>query len=107
VTLHELEQIMLRDVNELHASDRSGDPNLRARMSSFDIARGMMREAPEIFDVSDESEGTLEMYGIPRGDNKSFAYQCLIARRLVEHGVRVIELIDTGSQDNWDSHGDM
>lgn len=106
-TLQELEQTMLRDVNELHARERPRDLNLRARMSSFDTARGMMREAPGVFDLSKESNRTLETYGVKSGDNKSFAWQCLMARRLIESGVRVVELIDTGSHDNWDSHGDM
>ena len=107
VTLHELEQIMLRDVNQLHADARPHDLNLRARMSSFDTAQGMMREAPEVFDAARENAATLERYGIKPGDKKSFGWQCLMARRLVESGVRVVELIDTGSHDNWDSHGDM
>ena len=107
VTLHELEQIMLRDVNQFHAELRPHDLNLRARMSSFDTAEGMMREAPQVFDLAKEPDAALETYGLKRGDNQSFAWQCLIARRLIERGVRVVELIDTGSHDNWDSHGDM
>ena len=107
VTLQELEQIMLRDVNELHAKERPHDLNLRARTQSFETARGMMREAPQVFDLSKETDKTLETYGVKRGDNQSFAWQCLIARRLVENGVRVVELIDTGSSNNWDSHGNM
>ena len=106
-TLHELEQIMLRDVNDLHARARPLDLNLRARMKSFDTARGLMREAPEVFELAREKPATLERYGIKSGDKKSFAWQCLMARRLIENGVRVVELIDTGSHDNWDSHGDM
>jgi hypothetical protein len=107
VTLQELEQIMLRDVNELHAQARPGDLKLRARASSFDTAIGMMREAPQVFDLTQESEAVLKLYGVSAGDKKSFAWQCLIARRLLERGVRVVELIDTGSHDNWDAHGDM
>jgi len=107
VTLQELEHIMLRDVNDLHAQARPGDLNLRARTSSFDTAAGMMREAPQVFDLARESDAVLKMYGISAGDKKSFAWQCLIARRLIERGVRVVELIDTGSHDNWDAHGDM
>ncbi len=76
-------------------------------MGSFETARGMMREAPEAFDLSRESDATLALYGLPRGDNRSFAAQCLTARRLVERGVRVVELIDTGAHDNWDSHTNM
>jgi hypothetical protein len=107
VTLEELEQLMLRDVNERHAATCPEDLNLRARIASFDLARGLMREAPEVFDISRESDATLERFGVQRGDTRSFAYQCLIARRLVERGVRVVEIIDTGSADNWDAHGDM
>jgi hypothetical protein len=107
VTLKELEQLMLRDVNDLHARERPHDLNLRARSQSFDTAAGMMREAPQVFDLAGESDATLRLYGLPRGDNKLFAWQCLTARRLVERGVRVVELIDTGSGDNWDAHGNM
>jgi hypothetical protein len=106
-TLAELEARMLRDVNAAHAAARSGDLRLAARTQSFDTARGMMREAPEVFDLTREAATTLESYGVSAGDKKSFAWQCLVARRLVERGVRVVELIDTGSHDNWDAHGDM
>jgi hypothetical protein len=107
VTMAQLEQMMLRDVNALHADERRHDLNLRARSKSFETAQGMMREAPEVFDISRETDATLRMYGLRRGDNKSFGWQCLIARRLVERGVRVVELIDTGSNNNWDAHGNM
>ncbi|HZU38987.1 MAG TPA: DUF1501 domain-containing protein, partial [Gemmataceae bacterium] len=107
VTLQELEQTMLRDLNERHARTRPDDLNLRARMGSFGTARGMMHEAPEIFELTRESEATRRLYGLAAGDTTSFAAQCLTARRLVEQGVRVVELIDTGSSDNWDAHGNM
>lgn len=106
-TLRDLEALMLRDLDEAHARVRGGDPALRARMRSFDTARGMMRDAPEVFDLRSESDRTLAAYGLERGDNRSFAWQCVVGRRLIERGVRVVELIDTGSHDNWDSHGDM
>jgi len=106
-TLRELEQAMLADLNQAHAKARPEDLNLAARAASFETAQGLMREAPEVFDLSKESDRTLDLYGAKRGDDRSFAAQCLIARRLVERGVRVVELIDTGSHDNWDAHGDM
>jgi hypothetical protein len=105
--LRELEALMLRTVDAEHAALRGNDANLRARSQSFDVARGMMREAPEVLDLSDESGATLESYGVRRGDVRSFGWQCLVTRRLIERGVRVVELIDNGSHDNWDSHGDM
>ncbi|MSU35897.1 MAG: DUF1501 domain-containing protein [Pedosphaera sp.] len=107
VRLQELERILLRDANEAHATIRAEDLKLRARMSSFDTAEGMMREAPEALDLSRESDETRQAYGVRPGDQKSFGWQCLTARRLLERGVRVVELIDTGSHDNWDAHGDM
>jgi hypothetical protein len=80
---------------------------LNARIKSFETAYGMQREAPEAFDVSKETDATLALYGLQRGDTKGFGWQCLVARRLAERGVRFIELIDTGSNNNWDSHGNM
>ncbi len=107
VSLRQMEEVLLRDVDSAHFERRRSDSRLRARMTSFETARGMMREVPGVFDMSGESGRTLGAYGVVPGDNKSFAWQCLAARRLVERGVRVVELIDTGSHDNWDSHGDM
>ncbi|HEV7221087.1 MAG TPA: DUF1501 domain-containing protein [Pirellulales bacterium] len=106
-TLAELERALLGDANESHAAARPGDLNLPARAHSFDVARGMMREAPEVFDLARETPATFADYGSQPGDKVSFAAQCLLARRLIERGVRVVELIDTGSHDNWDAHGDM
>jgi hypothetical protein len=106
-TLAELERRMLRDFNEAHSRLRPGDLNLRARMDSFETARGMMRAAPEVFDLGRETGETRRLYGVAAGDDRSFAAQCLLARRLLERGVRVVELIDSGSGDNWDAHGDM
>jgi hypothetical protein len=105
--LQELEALMLRDVNERHAQSRPDDLTLAARSRSFETARGLMREAPKVFDLSRETNATLRLYGLPPEDRTSFAAQCLTARRLVERGVRVVELIDTGSNNNWDAHGNM
>jgi hypothetical protein len=107
VTLRELEQLMLRDLNERHAAARPGDADLSARIASYRTAEGLMHQAPEVFDLANELEATHRQYGVGRGDRTSFAAQCLTARRLIERGVRVVELIDTGSHDNWDAHGNM
>ena len=76
-------------------------------MKSFETAFGMQAEMPEVFDLSKESAATLNLYGLERGSTAGFAWQCLIARRLAERGVRFVELIDSGSSNNWDAHGDM
>jgi hypothetical protein len=62
---------------------------------------------PGVLDLSQESDATLRLYGLERGTTKGFAWQCLIARRMAEQGVRFVELIDSGSSNNWDSHGAM
>jgi uncharacterized protein (DUF1501 family) len=67
----------------------------------------MQMAVPEAFEFSGETAGTLASYGLQPGQTTGFGWQCLAARRLVERGVRFVELIDTGSSNNWDAHGDM
>jgi hypothetical protein len=106
--LQTLELGLLERFNRKHAQGpRAADPLLNARIRSFETAYGMQKEAPEAFDISKETDATLQLYGLQRGDTKGFGWQCLVARRLAERGVRFIELIDTGSNNNWDSHGNM
>jgi uncharacterized protein (DUF1501 family) len=76
-------------------------------LTTIDTAHGLMREAPEAFDIARESAHTLQLYGASADDHSSFGAQCLIARRLVERGVRVVELFDVGSNNNWDSHTEI
>ena len=97
----------LRQLNARHLSQAGQDPLLTARMRSFETAFGMQTAVPEVFDLSQETANTMQMYGLEAGSTTGFAWQCLMARRLVESGVRFVELIDTGSSGNWDSHGDM
>ncbi len=103
----ELELAALRRLNRQHLAHRSGHALAEARIKSFETAFGMQMAAPEAFDLSGESDATHELYGLERGSTEGFAWQCLAARRLVERGVRFVELIDTGSSGNWDSHGNM
>jgi Protein of unknown function (DUF1501) len=105
--LQELELGMMARANERHLASRAGDPLLTARMKSFETAFGMQAEVPEVFDLSRESDATLALYGLKRGSTSGFAWQCIMARRLAERGVRFVELIDVGSSNNWDAHGDM
>jgi hypothetical protein len=103
----ELELAALADYNQAHFQGREDDPRLVARIKSFETAFGMQFAMPEALEVAQESDATLDLYGLPRGGNEGFGWQCLVARRLVERGVRFVELIDSGSSGNWDSHGDM
>jgi hypothetical protein len=97
----------LAELNRMHQEPRGPDPALAARIRSFETAFGMQTEAPDVFDLSRETNETLALYGLPRGSTQGFAWQCLVARRLAEHGVRFIELIDSGASNNWDAHGNM
>ena len=106
-TLAELQQKMLHDVNQMHWKQRQHDAQLIARDQTNQVARGMMRVAPGVLNANQETASTLQMYGVEAGDTRSFAWQCLAARRLVERGVRVVEIIESGSHSNWDSHANM
>ena len=105
--LQEMELGLAAALNEHHLKQHGNDTNLAARIRTFETAFQMQFEAPEAFDLSKEKDETLALYGVKRGDTESYGWQCLIARRLAERGVRFIELIDTGSSNNWDSHSDM
>lgn len=102
-----LELGLIQSLNQRHLKTRATDPNLAARIQSFETAFGMQQAAPEAFDLTRETDATLKLYGLARGSTDGFAWQCLIARRLAERGVRFVELIDSGANNNWDSHGDM
>src|SRR5262245_16979996 len=105
--LQQMELGLARAFNEGHLRRNGHDAELAARIRTFETAFQMQVEAPEAFDLSRETNETLRLYGLDRGDTQSFAWQCLVARRLAERGVRFIELIDTGSSNNWDAHSDM
>ena len=105
--LQQLELELIARANRRHLETRTADAALEARIKSFETAFGMQREAPQVFDLSKEREATLRLYGLRRGQTSGFGWQCLVARRFAERGVRFIELIDTGSSGNWDSHGNM
>ena len=98
---------LLNQFNARHQQTHLNNPALAARVKSFETAFGMQQEMPEALDLKHETDATLNLYGLERGSTKGFAWQCLMARRLVERGVRFVELIDTGSSNNWDSHSDM
>ena len=105
--IQQLELSLLDRFNRKHQQARPADPALVARMKSFETAAGMQMAMPNVLDLAQETDATLALYGLERGSTKGFAWQCLVARRLVERGVRFVELIDVGSHDNWDAHGDM
>ncbi len=89
----------IRDLNLQHAVE-TGDPEITTRIAAYEMASRMQSSAPDLIDLSTESAATLKLYGVDR-DTPSFGRNCLLARRLVERGVRFVQLYHT----NWDSHG--
>jgi len=106
-SVQQLELGLAESLNRRHLSQRGHDQELAARIRTFETAFHMQTEAREAFDVSRETPDTLALYGLQEGQNDGFGWKCLVARRLAERGVRVIELIDGSSSHNWDQHGNM
>jgi hypothetical protein len=92
-TIEQLNQRQLADI---------GDPEIATRISQYEMAFRMQTSVPELMDISHESRATLELYGAEPG-RASFASNCLLARRLVERGVRMVQLYDA----DWDHHADL
>ena len=93
----------LRRINQEHLSRHPGEYDLAARMQSYELAAGMQVAAKEALNISKETEATQKLYGIDDPMTQEFGTRCLIARRLVERGVRFVQL-HTGNQ-TWDHHG--
>ena len=96
---------MLDILNQLNATEFAefGDPETEARISQYEMAFRMQTSVPQLMDVADETEETLEMYGANVRKPGTFAHNCLLARRMVENGVRTIQLFHRG----WDQHGSL
>ena len=102
-----LELEFLRQMNRRHADDRRLDPDLEARIQAFELAFRMQAEAPEAFDVSRETDATRRLYGLDEEVTRDFGWQCLLARRLSERGVRVVQATHSGAEEKWDHHADI
>jgi hypothetical protein len=92
----------LKDLNE-ELLKQTGDPEIESRISSYELAFRMQMAAPELLDFSKESPETLEMYGVKDGPTKQFGTNCLLARRMVERGVRFVMLTHA----SWDDHTEL
>src|SRR3954454_6184246 len=99
----------LKEKNEEHLASRADNSELTARIASYELAFKMQQHAPEAVDFSKESKATLDLYGIDGTRTEDFGRKCLLARRLVERGVRFIQIYSGGAHndDNWDAHSDM
>jgi hypothetical protein len=91
----------IAELNSAHLAD-VGDPEIATRINQYEMAFRMQASVPELMDVSDETQATLDLYGAQPG-RPSFANNCLLARRLVERGVRMVQLYDS----DWDHHNNL
>ncbi len=100
---------LLDRLNRDHLADRGGDSRLEGRIASYELAAKMQLSAPEAFDLSRESDETRKLYGLNRKETADFGTNCLTARRLLERGVRFVQLWSgtAGATGNWDNHGDI
>ncbi|MEO6435761.1 MAG: DUF1501 domain-containing protein [Tepidisphaeraceae bacterium] len=102
----------LQKLNALHQAKREEDSRLSARIESFELAYRMQAQAPEAFDLKSESPETLKLYGVGEEMTDLFGRQCLMARRLVERGVRMVQVYHTQTSKRascqlWDQHGSL
>jgi uncharacterized protein (DUF1501 family) len=93
---------VLRDLNQEHFA-ATGDPEITSRTASYELAFRMQMAAPELLDFTKESAATLEMYGVNQEPTRPFATNCLLARRMVERGVRFVMLTHA----SWDDHTEL
>ena len=108
--LQTLELDLLDSLNQRHLQCRGNAARLAGRRETFRTARGLQELAPDVLDISRETKETLADYGVKEDDKTSYAAQCIMARRLIEAGVRFVEVIDAigACRDNWDAaHRDI
>jgi hypothetical protein len=99
----------LKAQNEEHLAMRGNNSELASRIASYELAYKMQESAPEAVNIEEETADTQKLYGIDKDRTRDFGTKCLLARRLVERGVRFIQVYSGGSHndDNWDAHSDL
>ena len=99
----------LNEYNSEHYAKRVDNSNLAARIASYELAYKMQSSAPEATDLSREPVETRALYGMDDKRTENFGRRCLLARRLIERGVRFVQLYSGGAHNdsNWDAHGDL
>src|SRR5205085_10519177 len=99
----------LNKFDSSHLRENPGDSRLEARIASYELAAKMQLSAPEAFDVSRETEATRNAYGLDKPVTEDFGRRCLLARRLVERGVRFVQVWSgpQGAENNWDNHSKL
>ncbi len=94
---------LLQQFNQSHAASRTQQSELEARIESYELAFRMQAQAPAAVDLAQETEATQQLYGLDKKETETFGRNCLMARRLVERGVRFVQLY-SGTGSKWDSH---
>ncbi len=97
---------LVRQLNAEHLRERDFDDELSARVSAYELAFRMQSAAPELVDLADESGETKQLYGVGEPDTDEFGTRCLLARRMIERGVRFVQLY-SGDTNGWDAHNDV
>jgi hypothetical protein len=97
---------LLRDLNRRHLDERDGDSELAARLQAYELAFRMQTAAPELARLEEETAETQRLYGLDRPETAEFGRRCLLARRMVERGVRFVQLY-SGDTNGWDAHNDV
>ncbi|MBC23697.1 MAG: hypothetical protein CMJ32_07255 [Phycisphaerae bacterium] len=99
----------LKRINDRHLQDNVGNSDLAARISSYELAYRMQQHAPEAVDINTEPAHVKSLYGMDQDRTMDFGRKCLMARRLVERGVRFVQVYSGGHHNdaNWDAHGDL
>jgi Protein of unknown function (DUF1501) len=97
---------LIQQLNEMHRRERADDTHLAARQAAYELAFRMQSTAPEVVDLSQESDRVKEAYGLNRKETADFGHRCLLARRLVERGVRFVQVY-CGAGSAWDAHSDL
>lgn len=98
---------LLNELNREHLAQAGPESSLEARIQTFELAYRMQTEMPMAQDIGQETEATLEMYGLNDKATEDFGRQCLLARRFAERGVRFIQVTHSDTKVQWDQHGDL
>ena len=94
---------LIQDFNHIYARQQPHDDELEARIASYELAFRMQTEAPELVDISEETDATHKMYGLHQPHTSDFGRRCLLARRMIERGVRFVQVY-SGDTGGWDAH---
>lgn len=96
----------LQQFNQRHLAERDYDDELSARIAAYELAFRMQATAPELVDLSKETSSTLQLYGVDQKATNDFGTRCLLARRMIERGVRFVQVY-SGDTNGWDAHKDV